>query len=54
MIDFARIRNIADHGLANHTPNVSLFCAFTIYTDFIAIFTYVLRFVLIAMANRDN
>lgn len=54
IIDFARIRQIADAGIHKGATNLTIYCAFTIYTDFIAIFTYILRFVLIAMAsNRD-
>lgn len=44
-IDFARIRKIAEHGA--HNENIALFCALNIYSDFITIFVYILRFVLI-------
>lgn len=54
IIDFARIRQIAEAGVHKGATNLTIYCAFTIYADFIAIFTYILRFVLIALANRDN
>ncbi len=49
-IDFARIRKIAEHGAQNE--NIALFCALNIYSDFITIFLYILRFVLI-FSRRD-
>lgn len=48
--DFARIRKIAESGA--QTNNIALYCALTIYSDFIAIFIQILRFVLIIAANR--
>ncbi len=54
IIDFARIRQIAEAGAHKGATNLTIYCAFTIYADFIAIFTYVLKFVLIALASRDN
>lgn len=54
IIDFARIRQIAESGAHKGANNLVIYCAFTIYADFIAIFTYVLKFVMIALASRDN
>lgn len=54
IIDFARIRQIAEAGVHKGATNLTIYCAFTIYADFIVLFTYILRFVLIALANRDN
>lgn len=51
-IDFARIRKIAESGCG--TSNIALYCAYTIYTDFIAVFTYVLRFILMFAANNNR
>lgn len=48
--DMARIKNIAEQG--EMTSNVSLYCAYILYNDFIVIFLKILRFVLIIMGNK--
>ncbi len=48
--DLARIKYIAEKG--EMTNNLSLYCAFIIYNDFIYIMLRVLRIVLIVMGNR--
>lgn len=48
--DMARIKYIAEKG--EMTKNVSLYCAYILYNDFIVIFLKILRFVLIIMGNR--
>ena len=48
--DMARIKYIAEKG--EMTKNVSLYCAYILYNDFIVIFLKILRFVLVIMGNR--
>lgn len=48
--DIARIKHIAEKG--EMTQNVSLYCAYILYNDFIIIFLRLLRFVLIIMGNK--
>lgn len=48
--DMARIKYIAEKG--EMTKNVSLYCAYILYNDFIVIFLKILRFVLAIMGNR--
>lgn len=48
--DMARIKNIAQKG--EMTNNISLYCAYILYNDFIIIFLRILRFVLIIMGNK--
>ena len=50
MWDMARIKAIVEKGEMN--PNVSLYCAFILYNDFINIFLRLLRFILIIMGNK--
>lgn len=47
--DMARIKHIAEKG--ELTKNVSLYCAYVLYNDFIIIFLRILRFVLIIFGN---
>lgn len=47
--DMARIKAIAEKG--EMTKNVSLYCAYILYNDFIVIFLKILRFVLIIFGN---
>ena len=47
--DMARIKYIAEKG--EMTKNVSLYCAYILYNDFIVIFLKILRFVLIIFGN---
>ena len=47
--DMARIKQIAEKGEA--TTNISLYCAFILYNDFIVIFLKILRFVLIIFSK---
>ena len=47
--DMARIKHIAEKGEA--TTNVSLYCAYILYNDFIVIFLKILRYVLIIFAR---
>ena len=51
-IDMARIRHAAENGGGN--DNLALFFALNLYLDFINIFMYVLRFLIIALSNKDN
>ena len=48
--DMARIKAIAQKG--EMTKNVSLYCAYILYNDFIVIFLKILRFVLIIMGSK--
>ena len=48
--DMARIKNIAQQGEMSN--NISLYCAYILYNDFIVIFLKILRFLLIIMGNR--
>lgn len=48
--DMARIKYIAEKG--EMTKNVSLYCAYILYNDFIVIFLKILRFVLIIMGSK--
>ena len=48
--DMARIKAIAERGEMN--PNVSLYCAYVLYNDFIIIFLRLLRFVLLATSRK--
>lgn len=48
--DMARIKQIAQKG--EMTNNLSLYCAYILYNDFIIIFLRILRFVLIIFARR--
>ena len=45
IVDMVRIKNIANSGGMN--DNLSLYCAFTLYNDFIYIFVRVLYYILI-------
>lgn len=47
--DMARIKHIAEKG--EMTNNVSLYCAYILYNDFIVIFLKILRFLLIIFAK---
>ena len=49
--DMARIKAIAQQG--EMTKNISLYCAFVLYNDFIYIFLRILRIVLIVFARRN-
>ena len=49
--DMARIKAIAQQG--EMTKNISLYCAFVLYNDFIYIFLRILRIVLIIFARRN-
>lgn len=48
--DMARIKYIAQKG--ELTKNVSLYCAYILYNDFIVIFLKILRFVVLIFGNR--
>ena len=48
--DMARIKRIAQDGAM--TKNLSLYCAFILYNDFINIFLRILRYVIIIFGNR--
>ncbi len=48
--DIAHIKNICQRGL--DTPNISLYCAFTLYNDFIYLYLRILRVVLIIFGNK--
>ena len=48
--DMARIKYIAQKG--EMTKNISLYCAYILYNDFIVIFLKILRFVLIIVGNK--
>ena len=50
MWDMARIKTIAEKGEMNQ--NVSLYCAFILYNDFINIFLRLLRFIIIIFGNK--
>ena len=49
--DMARIKAIAQNG--EMTTNISLYCAFILYNDFIYIFLKILRIVLIMFSRRN-
>lgn len=49
--DMARIKHIAQRG--EMTTNISLYCAFVLYNDFIYIFLRILRIVLIVFSRRN-
>ena len=49
--DMARIKAIAQKG--EMTTNISLYCAFVLYNDFIYIFLRILRIVLIVFAKKN-
>lgn len=51
-IDFARVRKIAEAGSNNE--NVALYCAYSLYSDFITLFLYILRFVLYIAGSKKN
>lgn len=48
--DMARIKAIAQNG--EMTTNISLYCAFILYNDFIYIFLRILRIVILVLGNR--
>ena len=48
----ARIRRVAENGGGDE--NLALFFAMNLYLDFINIFIYVLRFLIVSVANKDN
>lgn len=48
--DMARIKKIAEQGAM--TKNISLYCAFILYNDFINIFLRILRYVIIIFGNK--
>ena len=48
--DIAHIKNICQRGL--DTPNISLYCAFTLYNDFIYLYLRILRVVIILFGNK--
>ena len=52
VIDMARIRRVAENGGGDE--NLALFFAMNLYLDFINIFIYVLRFLIVSVANKDN
>lgn len=52
MYDIWRIRKIADQG--QMTRNLSLYCAFIMYTDFINIFIRILYYLMIIFGNKKQ
>ena len=52
--DTNRVKNFAQSRMFSNSNSMAVFCAYTLYTDFITIFLYILRFVAIFMANKDN
>ena len=52
VIDMARIRRVAENGGGDE--NLALFFAMNLYLDFINIFIYVLRFLIVLVSNKDN
>lgn len=51
-VDMARIRTIAEHGAGS--KNLALYCALNLYSDFISLFIYILRFLLVIVASSRN
>ena len=49
--DMWRIKQIAEQGAMN--DNLALYCAFTLYVDFIYLFMRILRFVIYIMGRRN-
>ena len=50
--DMARIRTIAERGAGS--KNLALYCALTLYSDFITLFIYVLRILVTIIASSRN
>ena len=49
--DMARIRKIAESGAGS--DNLALYCALNLYSDFVILFLYILRFIGLASSKRD-
>lgn len=52
LFDMARIRKIAESGQGSN--NVALYCALNLYSDFVVMFLYVLRFVVAIFVNSKR
>ena len=50
-VDIWRLRVMVESGAVDDCPNIALWCAFTLYTDFIAIFVRILIYLLASKRN---
>jgi hypothetical protein len=53
-IDIQRVRKIAAAGALDSSNNLAIYCAYTLYADFVVLFLRILYYVVIVFANNRN
>ena len=53
-IDINRVKKIAEMGGFSSNTNLAIYCAYTLYVDFINIFLRVLYYVMVSKSRKDK